>query len=54
MNPRTYKMIDNKVWEYLETLGIEAKGEDRQARYAYYKLLQISRVCIEIRNEVRK
>lgn len=57
MNPRTQKMIDNKIWEYLEVLGETAKHNSHSPHHrnhAYYKLLQISRVCNQIRNEVRK
>ena len=57
MNPRTQKMIDNKIWEYLEVLGETAKHKSHNPHHrnhAYYKLLQISRVCNQIRNEVRK
>ena len=52
MNPRTRKIIDNQIWEYLETLGSEAGGEGGNAVRAWYKLSQISTVAKKIRNEV--
>ena len=54
MNPKTKKMMDNKIWEYLEILGCEAAGEGRAAERAYFKLQHISTVCNDIRLEVVK
>lgn len=52
MNPRTRKIIDNQIWEYLETLGSEAGSSTISAEKAYLKLYRIAQIATEIRIEV--
>ena len=51
MNPRTRKIIDNQIWEYLETLGSEAGSSTISAEKAYLKLYRIAQIATEIRIE---
>jgi hypothetical protein len=55
MNPRTRKIIDNHIWEYLEQLGMDASNrfnENICPEKAYLKLHRIAQIATEIRIEV--
>jgi len=52
MNPRTRKMMDNKIWEYLEILGIEGLVDTPSGRSQKYKLQQIKSLSKIIYEEI--
>jgi len=55
MKSRTRKMMDNKIWEYLEVLGESASLETKNRIVSdndYYRLRKIieiaERICLEV------